>query len=247
LNQRNPPMNRITSAQIVAAYDVAAKVFAATLKARQGADLLRDEHGINVNTAMDFVTQYRMMMSGTMFTRAMSSEALDYFLIRLTVDQGDDTLESALIATWRHISYYEPIAKSRMHKLRGVAVAHQAKLTATPNVDLVQAKFDAAVADSKADSGAERKARLANAGKKPITMRVTSIVYRRYPDVVAEVLARAGGICDGCKSKAPFNRKSTREPYLEVHHKKQLARGGDDTVENAEALCPNCHRHRHHG
>jgi len=34
---------------------------------------------------------------------------------------------------------------------------------------------------------------------------------------------------------------------LEVHHKVPLAEGGDDTVENAIALCPNCHRHAHYG
>jgi 5-methylcytosine-specific restriction protein A len=34
---------------------------------------------------------------------------------------------------------------------------------------------------------------------------------------------------------------------LEVHHKKQLSEGGEDTVENAIALCPNCHREAHYG
>jgi 5-methylcytosine-specific restriction endonuclease McrA len=31
------------------------------------------------------------------------------------------------------------------------------------------------------------------------------------------------------------------------HHVKQLAHGGEDTVENAIAVCPNCHRKAHHG
>jgi 5-methylcytosine-specific restriction protein A len=34
---------------------------------------------------------------------------------------------------------------------------------------------------------------------------------------------------------------------LEVHHKIRLADGGFDTVENAIAVCPNCHRQCHHG
>lgn len=33
----------------------------------------------------------------------------------------------------------------------------------------------------------------------------------------------------------------------EVHHKVPLSAGGDDTVENAIALCPNCHRKAHFG
>jgi 5-methylcytosine-specific restriction protein A len=58
--------------------------------------------------------------------------------------------------------------------------------------------------------------------------------YLRNPDVIVEVLNRAGGFTD-------------KTPYLEVHHKVQLAAGGEDVVENAIALCPNCHRREHFG
>ncbi|MEC5166165.1 putative HNH restriction endonuclease [Flavobacterium sp. PL11] len=44
-----------------------------------------------------------------------------------------------------------------------------------------------------------------------------------------------------------FLRDNGNTPYLEVHHKKPLAEDGDDTIENAFALCPNCHRHAHYG
>ena len=78
------------------------------------------------------------------------------------------------------------------------------------------------------------------------------MVYPRNPDVVAEVLERANGICECCKKPAPFKRKKKQnkdklEGYLEVHHKIFLSQGGNDTVENAEALCPNCHREKHYG
>jgi 5-methylcytosine-specific restriction protein A len=76
---------------------------------------------------------------------------------------------------------------------------------------------------------------------------VFSTVYQRNPDVVAEVLARANGVCEGCQSPAPFIRAKDGTPYLEVHHNVQLALGGDDTVKNAVALCPNCHRKAHFG
>ncbi|WP_342542729.1 HNH endonuclease signature motif containing protein [Paenisporosarcina sp. FSL H8-0542] len=42
--------------------------------------------------------------------------------------------------------------------------------------------------------------------------------------------------------------KSIRwNPYLEVHHIKRLADNGEDSVENAIAVCPNCHRELHFG
>lgn len=32
-----------------------------------------------------------------------------------------------------------------------------------------------------------------------------------------------------------------------MHHRRRLADGGEDTVANAIALCPSCHRERHYG
>lgn len=72
------------------------------------------------------------------------------------------------------------------------------------------------------------------------------ITFVRNPHVVAEVLRRANGTCERCRSEAPFDR-ADGTPYLEVHHIVRLADDGDDSVENAIALCPNCHRELHYG
>lgn len=106
--------------------------------------------------------------------------------------------------------------------------------------------FEKSIEESLKDSNS-RKLRLKKASKIPKCKIVKSVVFDRNPDVVAEVLERANGYCEKCKVKAPFIRKSNRSPYLEVHHKISLADGGDDTDDNAEALCPNCHREKHFG
>lgn len=93
----------------------------------------------------------------------------------------------------------------------------------------------------------ERQRRLEQAPKIPEKVQVISVAYRRNPDVVAEVLARAKGKCEECRMDAPFLRASDGTPYLEVHHRKPLAEDGEDTVDNAIALCPNCHRKAHYG
>lgn len=93
----------------------------------------------------------------------------------------------------------------------------------------------------------QRLARLALAPKKPEKILVLSTNYKRNPDVVAEVLERSNGKCEACGLPAPFTRKSDGTPYLEVHHRIPLAQNGDDTVENALAVCPNCHREAHFG
>lgn len=102
------------------------------------------------------------------------------------------------------------------------------------------------VSRSLQDSHSSRKARLATAPKIPERISITSTSFRRNYDVVAEVLLRADGKCENCLQPAPFVRASDRTPYLEVHHRIMLAAGGEDTVCNAIALCPNCHRAAHY-
>lgn len=92
-----------------------------------------------------------------------------------------------------------------------------------------------------------RAARLAKAPKLPKRVLREVSYFDRNPDVVAEVLSRAKGKCERCRRPAPFKRRLDGEPFLEVHHRLQLAHGGEDTVLNALALCPNCHRRAHHG
>jgi 5-methylcytosine-specific restriction protein A len=103
------------------------------------------------------------------------------------------------------------------------------------------------VQKSRASGQKARSQRLVSANKKPKKIMLQIEGYQRNADVVAEVLSRAGGICEGCTKAAPFISKSKNAPYLEVHHKILLSKGGDDSVENAIALCPNCHRERHFG
>ncbi|TKB51352.1 HNH endonuclease [Ferrimonas sediminicola] len=69
--------------------------------------------------------------------------------------------------------------------------------------------------------------------------------YQRDPVVKAWVLRNANGQCESCGNAAPFINWAG-EPFLEVHHLRQLADGGSDRVTNTVALCPNCHRALHY-
>lgn len=108
-------------------------------------------------------------------------------------------------------------------------------------------RFQKEVKEAGADNDEIRRKRLESANPIPHTKQVLTTVFDRNPDVVAEVLKRANGICEECKMSAPFLKKSDNSPYLEVHHVKTLASGGTDTVKNAMAICPNCHRKSHYG
>jgi 5-methylcytosine-specific restriction protein A len=92
---------------------------------------------------------------------------------------------------------------------------------------------------------ADRLKDLARQGgpQKPGRREAKTTQYERNEAVVAYVKVKANGRCDLCGNQAPFESK--KGPYLECHHIQPLAKGGPDVVENAIALCPNCHRRMH--
>ncbi len=107
--------------------------------------------------------------------------------------------------------------------------------------------FEREIQVSSNDSKQRRQERLKQANKKPISTFAQTRIFIRNADVVVEVLQRANGVCDYCDQPAPFMKDSDGQGFLEVHHITPLADNGDDTIENAVALCPNCHRQAHHG
>lgn len=68
--------------------------------------------------------------------------------------------------------------------------------------------------------------------------------YARNEYVVEYAKRLAKGVCQLCDKEAPFNDKKGT-PYLETHHIVWLAQGGEDTIYNTVALCPNCHKRMH--
>ncbi len=88
--------------------------------------------------------------------------------------------------------------------------------------------------------------RMACAAKKvkPERMTVSSLRYFRDQSIAQYTKYLAKGICQLCGQKAPFCTRDG-EPYLEAHHIEWLSQGGEDSLDNCVALCPNCHRKMH--
>lgn len=87
-----------------------------------------------------------------------------------------------------------------------------------------------------------RYAAVKNMNREPKTTEV--MIYYRDPYLKQMVKRIAEGKCQYCGKSAPFVDK-LGEPYLEAHHVKRLADGGNDTIDNVVAICPNCHRKIH--
>jgi len=71
--------------------------------------------------------------------------------------------------------------------------------------------------------------------------------FQRNPYVVAAVVNRANGECEMPACERELFVREDKSNYLEVHHVVPLGEGGDDTLINAAAVCPHCHRELHFG
>ena len=92
--------------------------------------------------------------------------------------------------------------------------------------------------------GSEELYQRAKKAKKVGQRKAYTTVYERNNYVAAHVKERAEGYCDLCGEPAPFKDKNGK-PYLECHHVTWLANQGEDSIDNAVALDPTCHRKMH--
>jgi len=81
----------------------------------------------------------------------------------------------------------------------------------------------------------------ANKGRRGIRYLGENIDNKAYQGtLLKEKIARSrGGVCEKCGL--------TNYSILQIHHKVERARGGNDALSNLELLCPNCHMTHHIG
>ncbi|RTZ48245.1 HNH endonuclease [Candidimonas sp. SYP-B2681] len=202
---------------------------------------------MGVSSASDYIEIFKRMLTGERTTRTMNALATDYYLTHIRADFGDTAAQSAINSVRQHINYYEQVGKSSLPSLRALVEKHATLTSLQDDAQHLHEDFWKKVKEALADTPTARQQRLKSAPKIPEKIEVRTFVFKRNPDVVAEVLSRAGTTCEKCEQPAPFKRKANGHPYLEVHHKIQLANGGEDSIENATGLCPNCHREFHFG
>lgn len=238
---------KITNTHVEVAYLLGKKVYEQKITISEAADKLSEEYSMNRGSAQGYIYTFLRMMSGEEYRRTINVFATEYFLNGIYADYGNKQVLSALSSVRKHLEYYEGVGKSRQQQIHQVVDDFFKRLSSTTNLADHISEFNKQIDLSGQDDYEDRKSRLNAADKLPVKISVTTEIYRRNPDVVVEVLLRAKGICERCKENAPFIRAKDGTPYLEVHHIVQLALGGEDTVENAIALCPNCHREAHFG
>ncbi|CAB3795197.1 hypothetical protein LMG28614_04117 [Paraburkholderia ultramafica] len=245
----NPDMPRylVPSSAFQSALELARAVVAGSLQLPQAERALRNTYPeISPRAAKGYIGSYVAMRRGAKsFATTIAANAWKLYLGDIAQD-GAGPLSVALDTFLSHIVYLQSKTKGPESALHQVHDEFVELLKGMAVHETVAENLDAAVLNALKSSADERRERLASANRQPEQIVVLTRAFRRNPDVIAEVLLRADGTCEGCGQSAPFKRSDAR-PYLEVHHRQRLADGGDDSVENAMALCPNCHRERHYG
>ncbi|MGC7403993.1 HNH endonuclease [Pandoraea pneumonica] len=201
---------------------------------------------LSPRAASGYIGNYVAMRRGTKGVATTIAAGAWKLYLQDVSQEGAGPLFIALDTFLDHIRYIKQKAKSTEPSLRLVHDEFVEVLKGMAVHEDASENLDAAIQKSLTSPSPERIMRLSKANKLPEQIVVLTRAYRRNPDVIAEVLLRANGTCEGCGQSAPFQRPNGK-PYLEVHHRRRLADGGEDTVENATALCPNCHREQHYG
>lgn len=167
-----------------------------------------------------------------------TTETLDEFFVKAPASEIRE-LEAVLRS-----NYCEPLGKGLNARTVKEGLIYLPKTRATRGLDARD--FDEEVRQASKLSERDLNEKLRETESDVVGKAIRQVeVFERNPYVVAAALKKSKGRC-GCCGNAGFKRQDGGV-YLEVHHVKRLADGGSDKLENAAAVCPNCHRELHHG
>lgn len=169
------------------------------------------------------------------FLTIHSERHLSYFCTRAGIPFSDD--DDELVLQRKLILWKEEHADIADYSLLEYVAYLYKRFGIPPTVDKGLAKKKSRLRILKDD--------LKDFDRQHPKKKLTEVEITQRSSLVASIVKeRAAGVCQLCNKPAPFYNKSG-EAYLECHHVVWIARGGDDEVYNAVALCPNCHRKMH--
>lgn len=197
--------------------------------------------GENQTTARCYALGFLRLLYGYKFSQSISVEALEYGISRIEKLYGEEGKNRAIAAIQLHVKSNptKHIYRQLIQTITGGDQTEQ-QIEFKENDPLLEME----VANIYNSLGNEF---ISVSESRTKTATRAGHIFLRNPEIIAKRLFHARGRCEMCKNKAPFLRKSTGIPYLEVHHIVPLYLGGEDSFTNTMAICPNCHRKEHFG
>jgi 5-methylcytosine-specific restriction protein A len=203
------------------------------LKLTEARNRLVEDHGMNSNSAVDYLLSFRHFLEGERYTRTNNAFASEYFINAIYNDYGSTELTNALKALKLHIEYYEDLQKITMHKQK-----------------MILDKFTKLLADSpdeKEQSEIIKSFKLQKKSKQDIAHELSQLkptdpelitingkVYKRDNRTIASIK-----VLRDCKCQII---KKDGTPYIEAAHIKPKHKQVKETPDNILILCPNHHK-----
>lgn len=170
---------RISDEQAQAAYTIARAVYSNDLPKTKGAETLAEEHGLNKNSANDFINNYQCLRQGVVFKRNLKTSFIDYFLSSIFKDNGLEALKNALLALDLHIYYWEQLTGTHAISKRELAESFKSQLDIPGTLEEYQNKFQADVKHAMNLTRDERQRKMVNARKLPLSSEIKTKVFIR--------------------------------------------------------------------
>jgi 5-methylcytosine-specific restriction protein A len=188
--------------------------------------------GVNSNSAVALLNNFRHMLEGTRYTRAMSSSNSDDFLTWIRRDYGDVALAKAVSAVSQHVDYFEKKRNVNLRAMRDILAKHAALLPKTPDTFVSPEE----VSPSTTHVEGSVRQTLVN-------------VYERNPAARAACIAHYGSTCSVCSFDFGATYGEIGEGFIHVHHLKEISSIAKeyevDPIEDLRPVCPNCHAMLH--
>lgn len=170
-----------------------------------------------------------------------ASKVIEKVIEKISREKNED--DSNLIAqikrAKKHLSEYDYLYSKPKGVWNLTEKEWKRSLFSSESSDKTKDKFDA-----KFITDIELIERIKKVNTDVRTTEVKTKVFIRDEYVSQFAKRQSKGICQLCEKPAPF-KDNKGKPYLETHHIIWLSKGGDDSVKNVVALCPNCHKKMH--
>jgi hypothetical protein len=110
-------MPEITNEMVHASYEISKRVYANNLEQQEGSNILTTECGMNKDSAMRYIHNYKCMMDGENYTWTMNEYATKYYLTKTLLDNGQGQLETALESVGQHLEYQHTNGYNRLEDI----------------------------------------------------------------------------------------------------------------------------------
>lgn len=111
---------KIANETIPDIYEISKKVYEKKLDYKEGANLLFEKNKLNINSAKDYIYNFKYLMEGKAFKRTLNAYSMEYFIASIKKDYSNDQFNKALSTLEGHILYYESCHSSPLYKLRSI-------------------------------------------------------------------------------------------------------------------------------